>query len=76
MPAKAQQGDRIRFVVDARGMALLWPHAQAEHLGEVISVEYQPQRHRPSPRSVYIIHCECGKELKARSNYFEVVSDG
>ena len=67
---KADVGDKIVFVLDARGMSQYWAHR--DHTATVEAVKLQPQSHRPSPRAVYAVLCECGMELNPRATAFEV----
>lgn len=68
---KADVGDLVRFVLDSRGLSQYWPHRG--HTAKVLLVRLQPQLHRPSPRAVYFVECECGVELNPRANAFELV---
>ena len=67
---KADVGDKVVFVLDSRGMSQYWAHYG--HTAMVKAVRLQPQSHRPSPRAVYAVLCECGMELNPRATAFEV----
>lgn len=68
---KADVGDTIRFVLDSRGLSQYWPHTN--HKAKVLAVKLQHQAHRPSPRAVYFVECECGVTLNPRATAFELV---
>ena len=68
---KADAGDKIIFVLDSQGLSQYWAHNG--HTATIEAVKLQPQNHRPSPRAVYVVHCECGMELHPRSTAFELV---
>lgn len=67
---KADVGDKVVFVLDSRGLSQYWPHR--DHTAIVEAVKLQPQNHRPSPRAVYAVRCECGMELHPRAMAFEL----
>lgn len=68
---KADIGSTIVFCLDKDGMSPYWAHVG--HSAKVISIELRHQSHRPSPRAIYLVACECGKELKPRSPHFQLL---
>jgi len=68
---KADIGDTVIFVVDATGRSQYYPHTG--HTAEVLAVNLLRQQHRPGPRAVYVVHCECGMTLRPRAGHFDVL---
>ena len=68
---KADAGDSVVFVADARGKSNYWPHVS--HEATVLEVQLKEQSHKPSLRAVYRVQCSCGVVLHPRAGEFRVL---